>query len=126
METFVVDNPATETPFCERTYLPTDRLASLLAQSTAAFEEWRRTPLTERIELLEEVAKLFEARRSAIANDITSQMGKPLIQAEGEVDGMLFRLRSLCEQAPAALADVELPEKPPILVNNLMPASCSV
>jgi acyl-CoA reductase-like NAD-dependent aldehyde dehydrogenase len=112
MDTFVVDNPATEAPYCERTYLPEGALDRVLEKASASQEEWRRTDISDRVRLIEGVATRLEMRAAAIARDITGQMGKPLSQAESEVSGMLTRLRSLAGQAEAALAHRDLPEKP--------------
>lgn len=53
----------------------------------------------------------FEKAKDQIAADITAQMGKPLSQAKGEVDGALARIKALIKIAPAALADETLEEK---------------
>ncbi|MEM7386433.1 MAG: aldehyde dehydrogenase family protein, partial [Verrucomicrobiota bacterium] len=50
----------------------------------------------------------FESQREAIALDITREMGRPLKQARGEVDGLLERARFLAGIAPGVLA----PEQP--------------
>ncbi len=51
----------------------------------------------------------FRAQKNQIALDISHQMGKPLSQALGEVDGCLKRAEVLCQLAPEALKAEPLP-----------------
>jgi len=104
MSRFSVDNPATGALHCERDYIPARALPERVRAAHGAHVEWRRVPLSERIELVMRVREAFKRRLEPIAADITAQMGKPIDQARGEVKGMLFRTRSLCDQAEAALA----------------------
>jgi acyl-CoA reductase-like NAD-dependent aldehyde dehydrogenase len=96
-----------EVPLAE---LPEAR--KLVARAREAQRAWREVPLAERIAQVERFQAAIAADKERIARDITLQMGKPLGQARGEVDGMLARSKHLCSIAAEALADEVLPEKP--------------
>lgn len=73
--------------------------------------ELRSMTVDERVALTDRALARMTAEADAIAADITRQMGKPLAQARGEIDGMVERWRHMQEIAKAALADVVLPAK---------------
>jgi acyl-CoA reductase-like NAD-dependent aldehyde dehydrogenase len=74
-----------------------------IAQRT--FQDWKRTPLDERIALVERVIALAEKGRDDIARSVTRQMGKPVSEAQGEVGRLVERARMMASIAPRALAD---------------------
>jgi len=84
---------------------------SLVDESHRAQHEWARTKVAERQAVCTRVVEAFASRREQIAADLTRQMGKPLVQARREVDGMMDRARTMIGLAPAALADEALPPK---------------
>lgn len=53
--------------------------------AAAAFEGWRRTPITKRAAILNRAADHLEARADHIAREITREMGKSLGLARDEV-----------------------------------------
>lgn len=57
-----------------------------VAQATKTFAEWRKTPYTHRADLLHKVADLLRKQKAKLAELITLEMGKPIAQAEGEID----------------------------------------
>ncbi|MEM7201108.1 MAG: aldehyde dehydrogenase family protein [Planctomycetota bacterium] len=91
--------------------------SSAIARKVAATREaqlaWRRVPVTERIAALEPGLAWFREHRDAVAADITAQMGKPLAQAQREVDAMLQRAAHMMSIAEAALKPEPLPEPLP-------------
>ena len=48
---------------------------------------------------------------AAVSVDISGMMGKPVGQAQGEVNGMYERINKMCELAPSVLADEGLPKE---------------
>lgn len=73
---------------------------------------WRSTPLEDRIDYLLDALRYFEENCDAIGHDIAREMGRPVKQATGEVDGLLERARYLAEIAPSVLAPETVGEKP--------------
>ncbi|WP_460774448.1 NAD-dependent succinate-semialdehyde dehydrogenase [Microbacterium sp. GXF7504] len=86
MSDYAVVNPATgET---EATY-PNHTDAELqekVAAAHAAYLSWREVPVSERAARIRRVAELHRERKAELAAIIVREMGKPLAQAEGEVD----------------------------------------
>jgi succinate-semialdehyde dehydrogenase / glutarate-semialdehyde dehydrogenase len=56
-----------------------------IAQAVTTFDHWKKTGYAERAELLHKVAGLLRARKKALAQLITLEMGKLVSQAEGEI-----------------------------------------
>ncbi len=57
-----------------------------VAEVTAAAARWAVTPVADRADLLVRIANILEGQRDSLAALITSEMGKPLREARGEVD----------------------------------------
>ena len=70
---------------------------------------WRCVPIEERCQYLLNALEYFEHHCDAIASDISQEMGRPLAQARGEIDGLLERGRYLASIAVETLSpdDVE-------------------
>jgi acyl-CoA reductase-like NAD-dependent aldehyde dehydrogenase len=106
-----VINPFTEKVEWELPLLSEADIEPLVIRARNAFQDWRRTPMEERIALCTRFADAFETMRETIAEQITRQMGKPLQQARNEVNTMLDRARQMTAIAKDVLADEYLPEK---------------
>ncbi len=87
-------------------------VAATLERARRGARAWRGVPLAERRALCEAFVERFTARRAAIAEEITLQMGRPIAHSPGEVGGLEERARAMIEIAPGALADVLPPERP--------------
>ena len=61
-------------------------LERTLATAHAAFLEWRTRPCAGRASRMHEAARVLRARKVEYARTMTLEMGKPIVQAEGEVD----------------------------------------
>ncbi len=95
--------------------LPFDDEATLEGKLELAREAqiaWRRIPVQERVERVRPAAAWFAEHADEVARDVTSQMGKPLGQSQGEVRGLLERAEYVIDVAPEALAPELLPPKP--------------
>ena len=62
--------------------------------------EWASRTGRERSGYLSRIARAIEARRTAIAEIITRENGKPLAEAEGEVNGAIAHFEWYAEEAP--------------------------
>jgi acyl-CoA reductase-like NAD-dependent aldehyde dehydrogenase len=78
-------------------------LRSATSKARAAFTKWEQVTVSERVERIRSTLNYFEQNREAIAADITAQMGRPLAQSRGEIDGLLERFNYLCDIAPETL-----------------------
>ena len=81
------------------------RLNCRLALADSAFRAYRLTSFDERAELVRAMADVLEADQVAIAEMMTLEMGKPVVQARNEVTKCVGVLRYYAEHAPAMLAD---------------------
>lgn len=79
-------DPATEVTFAEYADHDPAETSRRLEQATTAFDSWRKTSFAERGRLLRSAGDMLRARRDELAQLITREMGKPIVQAAGEID----------------------------------------
>lgn len=73
---------------------------------------WRQTPLKKRVDAVKNALNYFSQNKQTIAKDISLQMGRPISQSPGEINGLLERANYLCDIAVETLSPKNLPEKP--------------
>jgi len=73
---------------------------------------WRETSVAERKDRVAAGVVWFQTHRERVAVDITRQMGKPIVEARAEVDGMLERANHMLAICEDCLAPDILPQKP--------------
>ena len=56
-----------------------------VTEAVSTFENWKKTSYKHRSDLLHKVAKLMREKKESLAEMITLEMGKLLVQAEGEI-----------------------------------------
>ncbi len=83
---FPVVNPATEKATAQAPDCTADQLDAAVAAARRAYQSWKATPLSERAELLRAVARRITEYRDPLAALLTSEQGKPLNDARGEID----------------------------------------
>jgi acyl-CoA reductase-like NAD-dependent aldehyde dehydrogenase len=79
-------NPSSGVARAARPYLNDESISQALAHTAAAGSEWRAASFPERAAVLVKVAQLLRQRRAGLAQTITLEMGKPLAEAEAEID----------------------------------------
>jgi len=82
-----------------------------LATSHAAFQLWKRTPISERATLMVRAAELLESEIPAAAQLMTSEMGKTFAAAKGEASKCALTMRYYAEHAESMLATEMIPTK---------------
>lgn len=100
-------NPATEeveATFNEHT---TDQVEEALAEVSQAFERWRKTPMAERSRLMQAACGYLRANKARFAGLMTAEMGKPIRQAEAEVEKCALCCEFYAERAAEFLGDRE-------------------
>ena len=100
-------SPIDGSVYVERALASDDEIDAVLSRAKSAQRAWRATSAAERAKLLNAFCDAFEARRDAIAAELTWQMGRPSRYAPNEVRGMLERARHMIAIAPRALADID-------------------
>ena len=84
-EDLAVENPATEETVATVALPSAAQVDAAIAAAREASREWGRTPAVERGEMLHEVANRLRARTDELAEAMTLEGGKPLIENSDEV-----------------------------------------
>src|SRR5213592_3164208 len=71
----------------------------------AAFLQWREVPFARRAQRMREAAQILRTRRAEYARTMTTEMGKPIVQAEAEVDKCASTCEYYADHAEAFLAE---------------------
>ena len=108
MTGFATINPATGEKLAEFPFLTGEEVQDVLARSAAAYVDYRRLPLADRTAPLARAAQLFQERKDELAALITLEMGKPIRQAQGEVDLAASIWDYYARKAEQLLADERL------------------
>ncbi|HET8909616.1 MAG TPA: CoA-acylating methylmalonate-semialdehyde dehydrogenase [Ktedonobacterales bacterium] len=80
-----VRNPATAETIVRVPLSPADEVDAAVHAAQAAFDDWRRTPPTERIQYLFTLKQLLEEHFDEIARLTTHECGKTLAESQGEL-----------------------------------------
>lgn len=99
--------PVDGSVYVERPLATDGQIAAALERARRAQAAWRHVALSERAAICTRFVDAFVARKQAIAEEITWQMGRPVGQSPGEVRGFEERSRHMIAIAPAALADID-------------------
>jgi acyl-CoA reductase-like NAD-dependent aldehyde dehydrogenase len=94
-QTMPVLNPATEEVLAQCPRASKAQLDAAVAAAKAAFPAWAATPMAERRRLVNQMADVIEANSGELAHILTSEQGKPMGDATGEVLGMAAFFRYL-------------------------------
>ena len=101
-------NPATDK-------LITDIAEDSREQITAKFEQlksgqpsWAARPLTDRLDIIARYAELVKEHLEDLAQTLTSEMGKPIRQSRGEINGASGRIAFFLANAAKYLAEEEM------------------
>ena len=113
-ETIEVENPATE----ETIAVVPDANAADVQQALEAAERaqlgWARLPAAQRGEWLLKIGQAVREHRELLAQTLTREVGKPIAQARGEVDGTVRRIdyiASWCRQLEGDILPAENPDE---------------
>lgn len=83
-----------------------DDIAAALLKAESAQKTWKKMPLEDKQALLLKALDALMAQQDDIAKEITQQMGRPIAQAAGELNGLKERALYMINKAPEALADI--------------------
>ena len=110
-ETVKTISPVDGRVYAERALAGDAEIAGALASAVRAQRAWRQVPVAERCTVLSKAIDAFVARREAIAEEITWQIGRPIAQSPGEVRGFEERARHMLAIAAEQLADIAIEPK---------------
>jgi acyl-CoA reductase-like NAD-dependent aldehyde dehydrogenase len=80
-----VVNPSTEEVFATAARASVDQAGEAVAAAKAAFPAWSRTPIEKRQAVVVKIADAIRDNAEELARLLTSEQGKPLPEAQGEV-----------------------------------------
>ncbi len=101
-------NPVTEVIEARFEAHTPEQVEQLLERAAQAQRQWAQTPLAARLPLLQRVAAVLRENKAAYARLITLEMGKPIVEAEGEIEKCAVTCDFYAEQAPRFLADMHI------------------
>lgn len=82
---FPVSNPATGEDLTCTPFSTADEVDAAVQSAQGAFPEWKRTPVTDRVQPLFHLRQLLEAHLEELARTITMECGKTLAESRGEM-----------------------------------------
>ena len=86
-------NPTTGEVLETFTEIAAKELDGIVEDVHRAFLDWRRRPVKERAQAVGAAARVLRAKKQAHARTMALEMGKPIVQGEGEVE----KCASSCE-----------------------------
>lgn len=89
-------NPATGMPRAQVNFAASDDVDCAVASAKAAFPGWRSTSLSRRAEILFRLRNLIEQNREPLAHILSTENGKTLADARGEIARGLENLEFAC------------------------------
>ena len=98
-------NPSTGIAGAPVRWLGDTEIETALAAAARAARAWGSASLAERATTLRTAAHRLRQDRTDLARTISLEMGKPLVEAEGEIDKSAWNCEFVAEQAPLWLAD---------------------
>lgn len=99
-------SPVDSRVYVERPTATAAEIGLTLSRSTAAQKRWQTTPLSVRQTLCSQAVDAFVANKQDIACELSWQMGRPISQTPGEVDGFEERARHMISIAEEALKTI--------------------
>jgi len=98
-------NPANEDVLARFEPATATQIEQALDAAQRTFCRWRALSFGERAELMRRAAAYLRREQGRLAGLITAEMGKPLIEAEGEVEKCAWNCEFYAENAARFLAD---------------------
>jgi len=97
-------NPATEAVIATFEQFTPAQVEQALVEADAAFHQWRLQSFAERSRAMRGAAELLRSRKQRYAGLITAEMGKPITQAEAEVEKCAWVCEYFADNADRFLA----------------------
>ena len=104
-------SPIDGSVFAERELASDEHIYRVLSAANAAGKDWRTTPISRRIQIIEAMVQYMEANASDIATELTWQMGRPLRYTPNEIlRGFQERARYMASIAEESLSNIAVPQ----------------
>jgi acyl-CoA reductase-like NAD-dependent aldehyde dehydrogenase len=79
-------NPATEEVLGTFAPATPEAIEQALSEAQSAYRRWRRSAFAERAQLMRQAAAYLREHKPRLAGLITAEMGKPIVEAEAEIE----------------------------------------
>lgn len=96
-------NPATEAVLNEYTTLKENQISSLIEAGHLTFSVWRKTPFSQRKQLMLNLAKQLAQKKEELAELMANEMGKPIALGQAEIEKCIWLCEHYAENAEAYL-----------------------
>ena len=103
-------SPVDNRVYAERAATSLSEAREIFAKAKHAQKAWAALSVEDRCAVLGKAIDHFSAAKEEIAPEIAWQMGRPVSQCAGEINGLEERARHMLSIAPRALADDVLPQ----------------
>lgn len=108
MSTFTTINPQTGDTIKQFDLMTDEQAAAAVGRAADAYTKWSALAVTDRARHLQRIADLHRERKTELAQIMAREMGKPVTQAEGEIELSASIYEYYATDGPALLADEEL------------------
>ena len=85
-----------------------EQIIASIDSADRQFSVWKNSPLNDRVKMLRRVSALFAERAEQLAELVTVEMGKRLVEARGEISVVVDILNYYADNAESLLADEQL------------------
>ena len=99
--------PIDNTIYVEREYHST-KIEETIDNSMKAQKEWANLTVNERVKLLKDFVKDFLSKKDIIGEELSRQIGRPISQAVGELNGFKERAEYMLSIAEKKLANINV------------------
>jgi succinate-semialdehyde dehydrogenase/glutarate-semialdehyde dehydrogenase len=105
---YKVTNPATGEVIAEYPTATDEQIIASINSADQQFLAWKNSPLNDRVKMLRRVSALFAERAEQLAELVTVEMGKRLVEARGEISVVVDIFNYYADNAESLLADEQL------------------
>jgi len=106
---FIATNPTTGEEQHRYALHTDEELGQFIQSAEEDFRQWRKTSFAERSSMLRKVAQLMRDDEERLARLMTDEMGKPIVEARGEVQKSIWCAEYYAEHGEVYLAPRSLP-----------------
>lgn len=103
---FQVVSPVDGRVYVERPFATATEIESALQKARTAQASWRRVPIVERIAICQRAMEYMLARKDALGEELTWQMGRPIRYTPREIERMSERAFCMMGMAEEVLTDI--------------------
>ena len=98
--------PIDNSIYVERKYASSQEIENTLNASKKKFLEWRNKSIADRKKILSKFVDLFLENNKEIEDELCRQMGRPISQCGGEMNGFEERARYMIDKSEQALENI--------------------